>query len=66
MPATKICEHCKLWVKYQGLDGCCHRHSPTTRLIITTDKYLNHYGIWPKTTTEQFCGDWEAKDASIH
>ena len=59
----KTCEVCKWWLKTMGGNGHCQRHAPISRLLVTTDKHLVYYGLWPTTHESNSCGDFEAKDA---
>jgi len=58
----KECKNCKWHVGSPGCKGDCHRHAPFMRLLVTTDRYLEYYGIWPETRDENSCGDFEVKE----
>lgn len=63
------CKDCRWWLKGTGCaggDGYCQRHAPLTRLLVTTDKYFTHYGMWPQVHGDRFCGDFEVKDESAN
>jgi hypothetical protein len=58
------CKSCAFWMKdFEPHSGQCRRRSPGGPY-----PWYNHGGtamvdIWPHTGEEDFCGDWELKDA---
>ena len=49
-PVIPSCAACRFWTKS---DDSCRRHAPTTR--------ANLRRIYPETSADEWCGDFEAK-----
>lgn len=55
------CETCKHWCGVGDWRRNCVRHAPVSTLLITTDRNDdgNLKPVWPVTTRDMWCGDWE-------
>lgn len=53
---SKECNMCRFY-KHQAC--VCQRHAPMIRLLLTTDRYAENYGIWPRVGYNESCGDFE-------
>lgn len=63
-----ICSNCKYWGSEHtayGTAGACHRHAPIGEADDQTTqrpKWANAH--WPRTDSEDFCGDFENKQTT--
>lgn len=49
------CGTCRFWDGDRYSDGECHRHAPSS------DPQGERMYIWPRTYSNQWCGEYEAK-----
>jgi hypothetical protein len=73
LPGERIerCETCRFWAPVLSE---CHRHAPTTLLVLTRGErhpveaaaQSKPARVWPITVAEDWCGDWAASLDAAH
>lgn len=54
------CETCKFWEQDKS-SGWCHRYAPRARIMDPTEEKRPMDTLWPRTRSEEWCGEWQAK-----
>ena len=63
MTFVERCETCVFW-KREPYNGQCRRHAPLKPTAPWKDDFgVVRDNIWPLTRADDFCGDWELRDA---
>lgn len=57
--AKITCATCKWWMEIDGRVGKCRRYPPSPR---PDAHYFDVNGIWPRTTSNDMCGEWTPED----
>jgi len=54
------CAECRFWVKDDDDLGFCHANPPTIQES-SREEGCGYFGIWPKTSEEDWCGKFQEK-----
>jgi hypothetical protein len=54
------CDTCKFWEEGREI-GSCHRHAPKPVVVGHMEGQRPMDTVWPRTSREEWCGEWTAK-----